>query len=296
MNVRRLILPALVVLMALVAIPACDRLFGDDEPPVGIDVGSTERVGGIEIYRDVPFRTVDGIELLLDVYLPGEDDAPGILFAHGGGWSAGGKSGFTRGGVALARAGFVAIAPQYRLAPPGGRWHAPAPVQDLRSAVVWYRDHARSFDADPDRLGAIGASAGGNLALLLGSTGEPGRDRVDAVVSLSGPTNLLAAAAMGADEDGIVENYIGCPLERCEALWRAMSPLFQVDPQTAPTYLINSETELVPAAQARALTRKMQSEGITVRVDIVPGTVHGLRLAPEALPEILAFLEDHLET
>lgn len=290
---RRLLLVGL-TLVPLVVMSSCERIANDDDPPPALDAATTENVGGIEIHRDVLYRTVANKQLFLDVYLPQINDAPGILYAHGGSWSAGGKSGFTRGGVAFARSGFAVVVPIYRLAPPGGRWHAPAALQDVRAAAVWYRDNAESFGADPTRLAAVGSSAGGNLALLLGTTGEPGRGRADAVVSLSGPIDLPAAVDVGPDEVATVVNYLGCRLKECTALWRAMSPLFQVDPDSAPTYLINSEAELVPAAHTRAMARALRREGVPVQVDILPGEVHGIRLAPQVLPNILEFLEQHV--
>jgi hypothetical protein len=46
----------------------------------------------------------------------------------------------------------------------------PAP----RRAVRFIRQHAREYGVDPDRIGVFGSSAGGQLALLLGTTADSG--------------------------------------------------------------------------------------------------------------------------
>jgi dienelactone hydrolase len=79
----------------------------------------------------------------------------------------------------------------------------PAQVHDVKSAIRFLRVNAARYDIDPARIGVVGFSSGGNLALLLGLTvpadGLEGQgdnlqyfSAVQAVVNLAGATDLGA--------------------------------------------------------------------------------------------------------
>lgn len=74
-------------------------------------------------------------------------------------------------------------------------------VADMRRSVRFIRQHANDYGVDPNRIGVFGGSAGGHLALLLGTTGDSGdpsasdpvlreSSRVAAVVANFPPTDL----------------------------------------------------------------------------------------------------------
>jgi acetyl esterase/lipase len=70
----------------------------------------------------------------------------------------------------FAMAGFNVVSINYRLASYGDRttqWNAQ--LQDVQLAIRWLRQNANRFRIDPTRIGALGESAGGHLALFLGS-------------------------------------------------------------------------------------------------------------------------------
>jgi acetyl esterase/lipase len=69
----------------------------------------------------------------------------------------------------LARRGFVAVSPDYRLAP---AHRFPAQIEDCKAAVRWLRANADKYNLDPDHFGAWGGSAGGHLVALLGTSGD----------------------------------------------------------------------------------------------------------------------------
>jgi len=127
----------------------------------------------------------------LDLYRPqGAQQAPVMVFWYGGSWQQGSKDYYRFVGQSLARRGFVAILPDYRLAP---AHPFPAFVEDAASTVRWARDHAEEFGGDPNRIYISGHSAGGHNALMLAL--DPRHERMPAPVSdriLDGPPDLLA--------------------------------------------------------------------------------------------------------
>ncbi len=171
----------------------------------------TASIGALagQTLRDVVYCTLDGQDLVLDLYFPSESAAPWpvVMYIHGGAWSAGDK----RSGAgyvevpALREAGFVVAAVNYRLAP---RYTFPAMIEDVKCAVRFLRAHAADYGLDPDHVGVWGGSAGGHLAALLGtSDASAGWDvgpypdqssRVQAVVDMFGPADLARMAAQAA--------------------------------------------------------------------------------------------------
>ena len=55
------------------------------------------------------------------------------------------------------------------------RYGIPDAVSDVRRAVRFIRQEASRFEIDPDRMAVMGMSAGGHLALMIGTTGDEGQ-------------------------------------------------------------------------------------------------------------------------
>ena len=91
---------------------------------------------------------------------------PGIIYFPGGGFMTAEHNKFVEMRMALAEAGFVVAAAEYRTIPDT----FPAPVIDAKAAVRYLRQHAHDYGIDPSRIGVFGDSAGGWLAQMLGTT------------------------------------------------------------------------------------------------------------------------------
>ncbi|TXD37862.1 alpha/beta hydrolase [Lujinxingia vulgaris] len=154
-------------------------------------------VHGIERLRDIPYRE-SGLEAhLLDIYRPIDcDDAPVLFYVHGGGFRILSKDTHWVMGLAFARAGFVVVNINYRLAP---AHPFPAALVDASRALGWVQDHIGEYGGDPDRLVIAGESAGANLACALtlatSLRAEPGwlQELFDREVR---PTATIAACGM----------------------------------------------------------------------------------------------------
>jgi acetyl esterase/lipase len=127
---------------------------------------------GPAVYRDLPYVTNGHQRQKLDLYIPkSEEKLPLIIRIHGGAWLAGSKE--SEGPGDFVRNGYAVASINYRLSQ-----HAifPAQIEDCKSAVRYLRANAQKYNLDPNRFAVWGASAGGHLAALLGTTGDVNED------------------------------------------------------------------------------------------------------------------------
>jgi pimeloyl-ACP methyl ester carboxylesterase len=119
----------------------------------------------------ITYANHDGVELQGDLYLPkGAKSAPALVAVHGGGWVQGVRAAFQFWGPYLAARGYAVFAVSYRLATKGKTF--PQAVQDVLAGVQFLRGKAGEFGIDPQRIGLLGASAGGHLASLAALSGK----------------------------------------------------------------------------------------------------------------------------
>jgi acetyl esterase/lipase len=249
----------------------------------------------VQVVTGVVYRQVDGVTLALDVYGPVKGGPyPAVLVVHGGGWRYGDRTELAYEADALAQDGFVAFSADYRLAPPGGTWHAMAPVDDLRAALVWIRTHAGEYGAAGSTVGGLGSSSGGNLAMMLGTTGTPGWDRLDAVVSWSGPMDLPLMTECASACYPKVVNYLGCRYQDCPSNWIAASPIDQVDAGDAPAFLANGTEEVIPLDQAVNMANALADAGVPTELKEVSGTEHAQEYENQVMGDSEAFLHRYL--
>ena len=99
---------------------------------------------------------------------PGEDPKPGVLHAHGGGWTMGSCETHDDLCAEIAdQADVVSVLFDYRLAPEHPH---PAQIEDAAAVLDWMRSSGRAIGIDPSRIIASGDSAGGQVAAGLALT------------------------------------------------------------------------------------------------------------------------------
>ena len=102
--------------------------------------------------------------LAVRVYQPaGAGPFPALVDVHGGVWTNGDRTGNEVMDRALAESGIVVAAVDFRQAPDHPY---PAQVADVNLATRWLKSRAAEFNADPNTVGGIGGSSGGNTVLL----------------------------------------------------------------------------------------------------------------------------------
>ena len=260
----------------------------------------------INAVNDLIYSTVGETQLKLDLMTPieGKGPFPAVVVFYGGAWRTGNKEHNQPILAELARRGFVAIAPQYRHCPA----HLfPAQIHDAKAAVRWLRTHAADYRIDPDRIGAMGFSAGAHLALMLGTTGPADglegpatigspNTRVKAVVNFYGPTDL-AAADVPPFSKVLVHDFLGVNAADQPKLAAKASPLTYLDSTDAAILTFHGTTDgVVPVTQAVHLSEAMTRVGLAGRTELLSGQGHGWSgpALNRTMEAAYAFFEDRL--
>jgi len=265
-----------------------------------------------QVLRDVPYCHNGGVEQLMDVYFPWKPAGPSpvILFVHGGGWVAGTKTG-TPGMsyfLDLARRGYTTFSIDYRLAPAD---KFPANIIDVKCAVRHIRANAKDYNIDPNRIGAWGASAGGHLVALLGtSDASAGWDvgqytdqssRVNVVVDMYGVSDFTTEYVVG-NVRGLDRMAFGAT-SPTDPILAAASPINYITPDDPPFLLMHGDMDpVIPYTQSVVFNDRLQAAGVPSSLIIVHNGGHGFNaiggpISPtyaEIAKTIIGFFDEHL--
>lgn len=254
-----------------------------------IDIQAAPDTTGIVIERDVEYGRVGDRKLLLDVYRPEKPAAtpvPALVFIHGGGWSGGDKKDYQIYTARFAQRGYVCVSVGYRFVKEA---RFPAAVQDTKCAVRWLRENAARLGADPDKIVAIGGSAGGHLAMMIGYSsdvpeleGDGGHagvsSRVAGVVDLYGPTDLTVPFAQN---NPTAMNFFGKTYAEAPELYALASPLHHLDASDPPTLIFQGTIDsTVPVEQSDLLAEAFQKLDKPYWYARVDGWPHTMDIAP----------------
>lgn len=260
---------------------------------------------GVEVLRDLQY-VEDGHERhRLDLYLPqkAEGQLPLLVWIHGGAWQAGSKNGCPA--VSFVGKGYAVASINYRLSQNAV---FPAQIEDCKAAIRWLRAQAKKYHLDPDHVGVWGASAGGHLVALLGTSGnvkefegEGGNldqsSRVQCVVDWFGPSDLVTMGGghnnPGSPESRLIGGAIQENLEKA----RQASPVTYVSKDSAPFLIMHGDKDnVVPLGQSEALADALKKAGVEVKLQIVTDNGHGGPgfSSPENRKLIEGFFDKHL--
>lgn len=226
------------------------------------------------IEEGVVFGRAGEHELACEIFRPPSEAAngAGILLLHGGGWQRGDRNQLRGYGLSLAREGFVCVASSYRLTPQAP-W--PAQMDDVYAALRYMHQHARALGVEPERIAAMGASAGGHLALLAAAgafAGGSTAPALRAVVAIFPPTLLSPRAAM---EDGAVPALALLGDGDTAEASAAASPLNYVRPGFPPTLLLHGNAdELVPARASMRMYEALVAARVPAELHMVADQPH----------------------
>jgi acetyl esterase/lipase len=250
--------------------------------------------------KDVGYLAADRTERL-DVWLPAPEvprPLPCVIVIHGGGWRSGDKGikAYREVAAELAARSYAAISINYLLnesitGADGKVRHTrsawPVNFADCEAALRWVRTvGAAKYGIDPTRIAVLGGSAGGHLAMLLGSR-HP--EEIRAIVSLYGFGRIegrWATAFAGRDESDTAVRI------------EEASPIRYFGPKSPPLFMTHGAADTTLAVDhARRLAQELDHRGARYVYVEIAGAPHGYYLQTELTdlrPALFAFLERHL--
>ena len=238
----------------------------------------------------------DGDEAqVLDVFYPENvsEPRPLLVWIHGGGWRGGSKNGVPW--LHELNRGYVVASVEYRFSQ---KAIFPAQIDDCLAAIRFLRKNAAKYGIDRRKVGVGGASAGGHLSALVGTSGGTGAfkpvgghpdvsDGVQAVCDIFGPTDFWTVIQQANDDPNVKNIFnwnngdpyslligggLGEDRERCDAV----SPVHYVSGKTPPFLILHGDHDtLVPYAQSTELEALLQKNGVEVTLQKLPGAGHG---------------------
>lgn len=262
---------------------------------------------------DIIYDRQDGAALTMDEFRPGVPfNGKVIVCIVSGGWYSAhsniDKLNRAKAFQPFTDAGYKVYAVVHRSAP---RFTLEEAYADVTRAIRFIRDREARDGHTSIPLGVIGASAGGHLALLAGTTGDDGDpaspdpiarqpSRVQAVACFFPPTDFLnyGSPGVGAEDTFMGKHYsasisfrrqIGSKLlfkggpyfdisdaVQKKNILRKMSPITHVTPDDAPALIIHGEKDyLVPIQQSETMVEKLKQAHVSARLEIIQGKGHG---------------------
>ncbi len=254
--------------------------------------------------EDVIYGRKYGTALTLDVFTPKQGaNGAAVVFAVSGGWFSDHRAIRPAFYAEFLKHGYTVFAVVHGSQP---RFTIPEAVDDMQRAVRYIRHNARDLGIDPDRIGVSGASAGGHLSLMLGTTGKDGdpkatdpvdraSSRVQAVACFFPPTDFLNYGAKGkvALGRGTLEGF-KAPFDFLELdsvtrsfnlvldegkrreIGRKVSPVYHVSKESAPSLIVHGDADqLVPIQQAEIFIARMKEAGVPAELVVKKGASHG---------------------
>jgi acetyl esterase/lipase len=180
--------------------------------------------------------------------------------------------------------GVAAFVLRYRLGP---RYHHPIELGDAQRALRTLRSHAADWRLDPSRIGIMGFSAGGHLAMTAATHFDAGvtaaADAVDRVSSRPDFV-ILGYPVISMTEtwthEGSKTNLLGSTPD--PALARSLSGEQAVSKDTPPTFIFHTNADTaVPAENSVYYYLALRKMGVTAELHIFEKGPHGVGLANE---------------
>lgn len=277
-----------------------------------------------DVKQDIAYGQAKGHDLLVDVFVPNgkarhEYFKPndngfgrGIIDVISGGWnsSRARQEEHERAAVfsILCARGYTVFAIRIGSLP---HFTAEEMVANLQRGVRWVKAHAAEYNVDPERLGMMGASAGGHLSLLFMLDPQPAKEDADdallkhstavkAVGAFFPPTDFLDWDGRVADIQGhghliFSEGVEGKSEEAIHAALAGISPARLIKGKTPPLLLIHGDADpVVPLQQSEIMVKAMRDAGNTAELIVKEGGGHFWLTLPEEIIKLADWFDQRL--
>jgi len=208
------------------------------------------------------------------------------------------------------------------------RYNITEAVNDIKRSVRFIRFNAASLKIDPAHIGITGRSSGGQLALMVATTGTDGdnsspdpinkvSDRIQAAAIFYPPTDFLNFAGTGVTTvnaevmlkqfgvsaafdfkkwDQKTQSYAYPSPEDRLKIAREISPLYNVTTDDPPTIIAHGDADrVVPVQQSKTMLEAYQNAKVPSSLIIKPGGGHGWRDVESEEKQFIQWFDQYLK-
>lgn len=259
--------------------------------------GAPEPARQPSVTTDVVYGHKDGLALTFDVYRPAHPNGAGVISIVSGGWQSSVEMGRLIAAYypPLNEKGFTVFAVRHGSSP---RYPMSAIVADMRRAIRFIRQHAGTYAVDPNRIGVFGGSAGGQLALLLGTTADSGDPSASDAVLRESSHGAAVVAYFPPTDLSRWENRRAFPATALtEAEAAQYSPIRFVSPAAAPSLIVHGDADMVvPMVEGETMYAALSKAGVPASFIRIEGAGHQFDGADftRVNAEMVRWFEQHL--
>lgn len=313
---------ALAAISGLMASGACAQapVAQTESMKVEVTEHQIDEIGGV-IYSQIQSRRSNRAMRMTLLVPRTAEKKPAIIYFPGGGFTTTDYEKFIEMRFALAKAGFVVAAAEYRVVPN----KFPAILEDGKSAVRFLKAHANAYGIDASKIGVLGDSAGGYLSQMVAVTGNEKQfdkgdnlhvdSTVQAAATLYGISDLRNIGA-GFNEaiqkvhqspavteallvNGVAFNeYPGASILSDSDKALAASSLGHIKKNLPPFLIMHgTEDKLVSPVQSEQLYEALKQNGNRVTYVKVEGAAHGdtVWFQKPIIDKVVTWFKDNLK-
>lgn len=238
--------------------------------------GRTPFIAEIKVDRNVVYKTVNGQELVMDIYYPSRPTggkSPAVMDIPGGGWMIHNRrrrDGYARCFAAL---GAVVAVIDHRLCP---EIFFPENLKDCADAYNFLVQNAVKYNIDPNNITITGDSSGGHLSACMGAvaTSESYRKELGIPPLATKPSSLIfISGAFDFDimyripfTHTLMVRYV-CGEKsrkafRCWKYYKQINIYNYINADFPPCYNNGGATDFLCAGEAKRMHRKLDEAGV----------------------------------
>lgn len=229
----------------------------------------------IRVEKNVVYKTVDGEDIVMDIYYPENqrDKAPLVMDIPGGGWMIHNRprrEGYARLYAAL---GAVVAVIDHRLCP---KIFFPENLHDCIDAYNYLVDNAEKYNIDPNNITVTGDSSGGHMTACLGcaATTEGYTESLGLPAVKTKPANLIFISGAFSFEvmyripfthSFIVRYFSGKKSRREFREWefyKLSMPYYNITSEYPESYSNGGMTDLLCFGEAKRMAKVLTRAGV----------------------------------
>jgi acetyl esterase/lipase len=221
---------------------------------------------GVKVEKDVVVGKGGDTDLHCDIYRPpaGTQKRMALLHFHGGGFARGSKNTLASQVTPITARGYVSIAAQYRLSGVA-KW--PSQIDDAKTHIRWVRANASSLGIDPKRIGIVGHSAGGHIALFTAGQADAELAACVAFYPATDVKNVAQALMPPGSDEGVINDA---------------SPITHIKEGYPPTVIFHGLSDVtIPPENSQRLLQVLRGAKVSSELHTFAGVPHEFDQHPE---------------